>query len=80
MERLFSPCTRYQDMLESQIRPRPELIRRRPSRQERCHLEAFRSRSTEPLQERNLGVSAEELLSAERAHTSTSTLCRETKI
>jgi hypothetical protein len=52
MERLFSPCTRYRDMLENQGR-----------------LEVFRSRRTEPLQELNLDVSTEELLSAERALT-----------
>jgi hypothetical protein len=49
MERLFSPCTRYRDMLESQGR-----------------LELFRGH-TEQLNELNLEVSTEELLSAERA-------------
>jgi hypothetical protein len=51
MERLFSPCTRYRDLLETQGR-----------------LEVFRGH-TEPLQELNLEVSTEELLSAERAFT-----------
>jgi hypothetical protein len=65
MERLFSPCTRYQDILESQVRP--QIIRRR--RRSRGFLDVYRSRSTEVLQELNLDVSTEELLSAERAFT-----------
>jgi hypothetical protein len=51
MDRLFSPCTRFYDMLENQGR-----------------LESFRDRH-EALQERNLDVSTEELLSAETAFT-----------
>jgi hypothetical protein len=52
MERLFSPCTRLHDTLESQ-----------------GGLERLRRRHPEPLQELNLNVSTEELLSAERAFT-----------
>jgi hypothetical protein len=52
MEHLFSPCTRLQDIFESQ-----------------GQLEEIRRRRPEPLQERNLDVSTEELLSAERAFT-----------
>jgi hypothetical protein len=51
MERLFSPCTRLYDLLESQVRP--EELRRY------YHPELF--------QELNLDVSTEELLSSERA-------------
>jgi hypothetical protein len=51
MERLFSPCTRLHDTLESQGR-----------------LERLQGRR-EGLQEQNLDVSTEELLSAERAFT-----------
>jgi chaperonin cofactor prefoldin len=51
MERLFSPCTRLHDLLESQGR-----------------LEGFQGHR-EGLQELNLDVSTEELLSAERAFT-----------
>jgi hypothetical protein len=51
MERLFSPCTRYRDLLDS-----------------RGRLEASRGR-TEILEEMDLNVSTEELLSAERAFT-----------
>jgi hypothetical protein len=47
MERVFSPCTRLRDLIESQGRLRPP----------------------EELQELNLDVSTEELLSAERAFT-----------
>jgi hypothetical protein len=47
MERLFSPCTRLYDLIESQGHPHPP----------------------EELQELNLDVSTEELLSAERAFT-----------
>jgi hypothetical protein len=50
MERLFSPCTRFHDLLESQGR-----------------LEHFRCYHPGLLQELNLDVSTEELLSAERA-------------
>jgi hypothetical protein len=50
MERLFSPCTRLHDILESQGRL----------------LEAVRRHDHELLQELNLNVSTEELLSAER--------------
>jgi hypothetical protein len=50
MERLFSPCIRLQDILESQGR-----------------LEEFRGDPSEILEELNLNVSTEELLSAERA-------------
>jgi hypothetical protein len=50
MERLFSPCNRFYDILESEGRLE-ELIQNDP----------------EPLQELNLNVSTEELLSAERA-------------
>jgi hypothetical protein len=53
MERLFSPCTRLRDSLESQG-PRLEEV----SRQD-----------YEPLQELNLNVSTEAFLSAERAFT-----------
>jgi hypothetical protein len=53
MERLFSPCTRLYDMLESQGR-----------------LENFRF-NAELLQELSMDVSAQELLSAERAFTFT---------
>jgi hypothetical protein len=53
MERLFSPCTRLHDLLESQGR-----------------LVEFKGRP-ELLQELNLDVSTEELLSAERAFTYT---------
>jgi hypothetical protein len=53
MERLFSPCTRLNDILESQGR-----------------LEQFRGRHPDVgLQELNLNVSTEELLSAERVFT-----------
>jgi hypothetical protein len=52
MERLFSPCTRLHDLLES-----------------RGRLERVRRRHPEPLQELNLDVSTEELLSAERGVT-----------
>jgi hypothetical protein len=52
MERLFSPCTRLHDFLESQGR-----------------LEGLRRFHPEPLQELNLDVSTEELLSAENAFT-----------
>jgi hypothetical protein len=48
MERLFSPCTRWHDILESQ-----------------GHLEEVIEIDSEPLQELNLDVSTEELLSAE---------------
>jgi hypothetical protein len=51
MERLFSPCTRLHDLLESQGR-----------------LEGFQG-DREGLQELNLDVASEELLSAERAFT-----------
>jgi hypothetical protein len=52
MERLFSPCTRLHDILESQ-----------------GDLEEFRGLHPERLQELNLDVSTEELLSAEKAFT-----------
>jgi hypothetical protein len=51
MDRLFSPCTRYRDIVES-----------------RDHHEVF-GRHPELLQELNLDVSTQELLSAERAFT-----------
>jgi hypothetical protein len=79
MERLFSPYTRYQYMLESQVRLEVFRSRRKESqvrlvvfrsrRKSRGRLEAFKSRSTELLQEQNLDVSTEELLSSERAFT-----------
>jgi hypothetical protein len=53
MERLFSPCTRYRDQLES--------------RGDLDLAERFR-RHPELLQELNLDVSTEEFLSAERAY------------
>jgi hypothetical protein len=53
MERLFSPCTRFHDILASQGRLEVVRYRHRP----------------EPLRELNLDVSTEELLSAERAFT-----------
>jgi hypothetical protein len=52
MERLFSPCNRLHDILESQGR-----------------LEELREQNPEPLQELNLEVSTEELVSAERVFT-----------
>jgi hypothetical protein len=52
MERLFLPCTRLQDILESQGR-----------------LEDIRFHHPKLLQERNLNVSTEDVLSAERAFT-----------
>jgi hypothetical protein len=51
MDRLFSPCTRLHEMLES-----------------RGLLERVRRYHPEPLQELNLDVSTEELLSAERLY------------
>jgi hypothetical protein len=48
MERLFSPCTRYRPIVQSQGRVGPDLL---------------------VVQELNLDVSTEELLSAERAFT-----------
>jgi hypothetical protein len=61
MERLFSPCTRYRDILESQG-------------QLEVFIEEFIEESTcvdhgVLLRELNLDVSTEELLSAERAFT-----------
>jgi hypothetical protein len=52
MEHLFTPCTRYRDIVESQ-----------------CDLEDFGGPDPETLQELNLDVSTEELLSAEKAFT-----------
>jgi hypothetical protein len=54
MERLFSPCTRLHDALE---------------RESQGSLEYLEGLDPEPLQELNLDLSTEELLSAERAFT-----------
>jgi hypothetical protein len=56
MEHLFSPCTRYRDIAESQGRST-----------HRCG--DWNGIDFDPFQELNLDVSIEELLSAERAFT-----------
>jgi hypothetical protein len=61
MEQLLSPCTRFNEILESQ--GRLEQLRIQPS------LELLRIRGCEEIRELNLDVSTEELLSAERAFT-----------
>jgi hypothetical protein len=70
MEHLFSPCTRYRDIAESQ-EGRLEEFEDFP--EELALAELFLHRDNgidfEPLQELNLDVSIEDFLSAERAFT-----------